>query len=180
MIKLKDILAEALPRVPMTVGFKPTEDYDKQIPAEFRRFYNDDMGNKTGRFIEMANQLMDVYGNMEGWGVEQRINEIQQSLTTIDDTSNEIQSYLDNQTSTYSAKSPTNPGSNEAIWENLDNIHEKVNEIINNATFDKWPLETVKAELNKLHDIVEQTSNIFTSNYGAAPTRKQAGMKLYQ
>ena len=68
----------------------------------------------------------------------------------------------------------------EISWENLDNIHEKVNEIINNATFDKWPPETVKAELNKLHDIVEQTLNIFTSNYGAAPARKHAGMKLYQ
>ena len=48
MIRLKDILAEALPRVPMTVGFKPTEDYGKQIPAEFLRFYNNEDGNKSG------------------------------------------------------------------------------------------------------------------------------------
>jgi hypothetical protein len=170
MIKLKNILAEALPDVPMTVGFNPSEDYQKQIPAEFRRFYNNEGGNKTGRFIEMAEQLVKVYGP----------EVIQQDLEKIDDTSNEIQSYLDNQNSPYSTKSPRNPGANESIWENLDDIHEKVNEIINNATFDKWPPETVKAELNKLYNIIQQTLDIFTGNYGAAPIRKQAGMKLYQ
>jgi len=170
MIKLKDILAEALPRVPMTVGFKPTEDYHKQIPAEFLRFYNNEAGNKSGRFIEMAEQLVKVYGP----------EVIQQDLEAIDDTSNEIQSYLEDQKSPYSIKEPKNPGANEAIWENLDEIHEKVNEIINNATFDKWPPETVKAELNKLYNIIQQTLEIFTSNFGSAPIRKQAGLKLYQ
>ena len=40
MIKLKDILEQALPNVPMSTGFKPTETYFREIPEQFLRFYN--------------------------------------------------------------------------------------------------------------------------------------------
>ena len=57
MIKLKDILEQALPDVPMSTGFKPTETYHREIPEQFLRFYNNDGGNKKGRFISETVRL---------------------------------------------------------------------------------------------------------------------------
>ena len=61
MIKLKDILEQSLPDVPMSTGFKPTETYFREIPEQFLRFYNNEGGNKKGRFIDMAEQLVKTY-----------------------------------------------------------------------------------------------------------------------
>ena len=66
------------------------------------------------------------------------------------------------------------------MWKEMDNIHEKVSEIINNATFDKWSIETTIEELNKLQDIVNRTLNIFTGNYKDPSPIQKTGFKLYQ
>ena len=58
MIKLKDILQEALPDVPMTIGFRQHENYEDQIVEQFLRFYQNDDGNKTGRFIETKKMIL--------------------------------------------------------------------------------------------------------------------------
>jgi len=180
MIKLKDILSEALPQVPMTMGFHKSEDYKKQIPEQFFRYYSWTEGDKSGRFIEMANRLMQVYGDQEVWAGAEKKNILQDTLESIDNASNEIFAYLSEEDSPYSVRSPKNPGSYEIIWEELDNIHEKVNEIINNSTFDKWTIDTAIENLKELQGIIDRTKDIFTSNYGLAPVRKKAGFKLYQ
>lgn len=183
MIKLKDILSEALPDVPKTIGFHPTEDYKKQIPAEFRRFYNIEDGNKSGRFIEMANKLMELYGDLNTFAAQQKIDNLQSELEEIDEISSKIQAYLSpgpDQESPYSIQEPRNPAAQPAMWKEMDNIHEKVSEIINNATFDKWSIETTIEELNKLQDIVNRTLNIFTGNYKDPSPVQKTGFKLYQ
>ena len=173
MIKLKDILSEALPIVPMTIGFKPTEDYDKQIPAEFLRFYNNEAGNKTGRFIEMANQLLQTYKKPE----EQK--QIQNYLENIDNMSLEIQELLYPKPVTdtgHNVKSPQGKQVHAVVWKYLDNIHETVNAIINNTTFNGWPIETAIAKLTGLYTDIEELKNIYPSNYGPAPKKNKIGM----
>ena len=178
MIKLKDILSEALPDVPKTIGFHPTEDYKKQIPAEFRRFYNIVDGNKSGRFFEMANKLMELYGDLNTFAAQQKIDNLQSELEVIDDTSSKIQSYLapgPDQESPYSIQEPRNEAAHQEMWKLMDDIHEQVNEIINNSTFDKWSIETTTKELNKLQEILEMTLNIFTGNYKDPPPIQRSG-----
>jgi len=173
MIKLKDILAEALPDVPMSTGFKPTETYSREIPEQFLRFYQNDGGNKTGRFIDMANQLLQTYENP---GEKEQI---QDYLENIDNISSEIQELLDPQSTTdtgHSVKSPQGKHVNAAVWKYLDDIHETVNVIINNTTFDGWPIETTIAELEGLYTDIEELKNIYPSNYGPAPEKNKIGM----
>ena len=168
MIKLKDILEQSLPDVPMSPGFKPTETYSREIPEQFLRFYNNDGGNKKGRFIDMAEQLVKTYDDPQ----------IQQALEKIDDVSAELQELMDPQSTAdmgHSIKSPQDKHANSTVWKYLDDIHETVNVIINNTTFDGWPLETTVAELDGLYIDLEELKNIYSSNYGAKPNQKSPG-----
>ena len=167
-LKADGKLDEALPTVPMSTGFKPTETYHREIPEQFLRFYNNDGGNKKGRFIDMAEQLVKTYDDPR----------IQQSLEQIDDVAMETQELLapeSNRDLGHNVKSPQDKNINAAVWKYLDDIHETVNSIINNSTFDGWPVETTAAELQGLYDDLEELKNMYSSNYGPAPDQKAIG-----
>jgi len=168
MIKLKDILQEALPDVPLTIGFRQHENYEDQIVEQFLRFYQNDDGNKTGRFIEMASQLVDTYG----------AEAVQQNLERIDDLSNQINELIKPiyKGAGHSIKSPLDKSANATIWKYLDDAHETVNEVINNSTFNGWPIDTVIAELDGLYNTLDELKMIYTSNYGPEPEKRHAGM----
>jgi len=159
---------QALPDVPMSTGFKPTETYHREIPEQFLRFYNNDGGNKKGRFIDMAEQLVKTYDDPR----------IQQSLEQIDDVAMETQELIApeaNRDLGHNVKSPQDKNINAAVWKYLDDIHETVNSIINNSTFDGWPVDTTAAELQGLYDDLEELKNMYSSNYGPAPDQKAIG-----
>tara|TARA_B100000963_G_C22573678_1_gene647330 strand:+ start:1005 stop:1514 length:510 start_codon:yes stop_codon:yes gene_type:complete len=168
LIKLKDILEQSLPDVPMSTGFKRTETYFREIPEQFLRFYNNEGGNKKGRFIDMAEQLVKTYDDPR----------IQEALGKIDDEALEVQELIapePNRDLGHNVKSPQDKNINAAVWKYLDDIHETVNSIINNSTFDGWPVETTVAELQGLYDDLEELKNMYSSNYGPAPDQKSPG-----
>tara|TARA_R110000751_G_scaffold94798_1_gene185045 strand:- start:1099 stop:1608 length:510 start_codon:yes stop_codon:yes gene_type:complete len=169
MIKLKDILQEALPDVPMTIGFRQHENYEDQIVEQFLRFYQNDDGNKTGRFIEMASQLVDTYGS----------EAVQQNLERIDDLSNKINELIKpiSKGSGHNIKSPLDKSANATIWKYLDDAHETVNEIINNSTFNGWPIDTVITELDGLYSTLDELKMIYTSNFGPKQPNQNIGFR---
>ena len=166
--RTKNLEEQALPDVPMSTGFKRTETYFREIPEQFLRFYNNEGGNKKGRFIDMAEQLVKTYDDPQ----------IQQSLEKIDDVSAELQELMDPQSTSdsgHNIKSPQDKHANATVWKYLDDIHETVNVIINNTTFDGWPLETTVAELDGLYTDIEELKDIYSSNYGAKPKQTSPG-----